>query len=89
MIKLEVYCATVQTVVEYRKSFTISEETHPELAGMSKDEMINYVKENVYEMPSFSFDDYDSLGDELEDAEIEKEKYVPQSSEITVEVIHE
>ena len=89
MIKLEVYCTTVQTVVEYRKSFTISEETHPELVGMSKDEMINYVKENVYEMSAFSFEDYDSLGDELEGVEIEKEKYVPQSSEIIVEITSE
>ena len=89
MIKLEVYCTKIETIITHHRTFIIDEKTHPELKGLTEDEMITYIKENAYEMSAFSTEDYDSLGDELEDSDVEKEKYVPQSTEFNVEVSHE
>jgi len=87
--KVTVYFQDIELAIMSHTSFDVGPDTHPELEGMTEEEMIEYIKENIYEMSAFRTEDYDSLGDEIEDAEIVREKYVNQDSNIIVEKSYE
>jgi hypothetical protein len=87
--KVTVYFQDIELAVMSHASVEVGPDTHPELEGMTEDEMIEYIKENIYEMSAFRTEDYDSLGDEIEDSEIVREKYVNQDSKIVVEKSNE
>ena len=58
----------------------------PEWQGKTDDEVIDYIKGNAYEMEPIDGDSYDSLGEELADQDIVREKVPHIDSEIWAEV---
>jgi hypothetical protein len=77
------YIEYPQTSLFYR-SIKIDVSNYPELEGKTDDEIIEYIKENAYEMkPTKDF--YDSLGEELSDQDIVREKIPHVDSEFWVE----
>lgn len=78
------YIEYPNTTLIYR-SIEIDTDSYPELQGKTDEEAIAYIKENLYEMtPTEEF--YDSLGDELQDQDVIREKISHIDSEIWVEV---
>ena len=82
--KFKVYLTEIETNVITRGPIIVSEETHPELKGMSEKEVIDYVQKNAWDMKTDS-EYYESLGEELGDSDVVKDKIIPESSEIIVE----
>lgn len=70
------------------ESIKVDISNYPELEGKTDDEVIDYIKENAYQMkPTNEF--YDSLSEELADRDIIREKIPHVDSEIWVEVFDE
>ena len=82
------YMEYPNTTLIYR-SIKVDISNYPELEGKTDDEVIDYIKENAYEMEPVDGDSYDSLGEELADQDIVREKVPHVDSEIYVEVSNE
>jgi hypothetical protein len=67
-------------------SVEIDASNYPELEGKTDKEVIDYIKENAWEMKPTNPDVYDSLGEELSDQDIIREKIPHVDSEVWVEV---
>jgi hypothetical protein len=67
-------------------SVEIDASNYPELEGKTDDEVIEYIKENAWEMNPTNPDVYDSLGEELSDQDIIREKIPHVDSEVWAEV---
>ncbi len=81
------YMEYPQTTLIYR-SVKVDISNYPELEGKTDEEIISHIKENAYEMESME-EFYDSLGEELADQDIIREKIPHVDSEIWVEVSSE
>jgi hypothetical protein len=81
-VSLNVYMADGHYYVCWRGPITINEDTHPELKGMSKEEIENYVKENSQEMASVDSDFHDNLWDQLMDCDYNKDKVLDETYEL-------
>ena len=81
----KVFYQEIETNVIVRGPIEVSEETHPELKGKTDEEIIKYVQENAWDMKT-SAEYYDNLAEELADADVIKDKIIPESSEIIVEL---
>ena len=79
------YMEYPNTTLIYR-SIKVDISNYPELEGKTDDEVIDYIKENAYEMKPTDGDSYDSLGEELVDQDIVREKVPHVDSEIWAEV---
>ena len=55
---------------------------YPELEGMTTEEAIDYVESNAWEMVSSNPDMYESLGEELNDMDIRRNKITNETQEI-------
>jgi hypothetical protein len=84
----KVYHEEVNTNLVVRGPIEVSEDTHPELKGKTDDEIIQYIKDNAWEMKT-SNEYYDSLGEDLADSDIVKDKIIPESDSIIVELAGE
>jgi len=82
------YMEYPNTTLIYR-SIKVDISNYPELEGKTDDEVIDYIKENAYEMEPTDGDSYDSLGEELSDQDIVREKVPHIDSEIWAEVSSE
>lgn len=78
------YVEYPQTSLYYR-SIKINTSDYPELDGKTDSEIIDYIKENSYQMKSTE-EYYDSLGEELADQDIVREKIPHVDSEVWVEL---
>jgi len=78
------YVEYPQTSVYYR-SLKIDVSDYPELDGKSDKEIMEYIKDNAYQMDATE-EFYDSLGEELADQDVVREKIPHVDSEIWVEV---
>lgn len=67
----------------------ISEDTHPELKGMTEEEMIKYVQENIENMRAVDSDSSANLEEQVMYAEQDWDRYSGQSSKVVVEVATE
>ena len=81
----KVFYQEIETNVIVRGPIEVSEETHPELKGKTDEEIIKYVQENAWDMKT-SAEYYDNLAEELADADVIKDKIIPESTEIIVEL---
>jgi hypothetical protein len=81
-VSLDVYMADGHYYVCWRGPITVNEDTHPELKGMSKEEIENYVKENAQTMASVDTEYYDNLWDQLMDADYGKDKVLDETYEL-------
>ncbi len=68
----------------FRESLEINVEDYPELAGMSKEEIVSYVEENAWEMKPTDSEYYESLGEELMERDIIRDKITNETAEVTV-----
>ena len=77
------YIEYPQTSLFYR-SLKIDVSNYPELEGKTDDEIVEYIKENAYQMDATK-EIYDNLGEQLADQDIVREKIPHVDSEIWVE----
>jgi hypothetical protein len=68
-----------------RESIQINIEDYPELTNMSKEEIIEYISENAWEMKAVNSDIYDSLAEELIEMEIIRDKIINEDASFNVE----
>lgn len=66
----------------FRESLELNVEDYPELAGMTKEEMIDYIEENAWEMKPTDSEIYDTLADELMDRDVVRDKITNETSDI-------
>lgn len=74
MENIKVYMTTSHHVTNYHNSLTVNEETHPELKGMTQEEMKTYIMQNAESMSPID-DSYESLYDELQQSEIQSDHW--------------
>lgn len=65
-----------------RGPISISAETHPELKGMSLEEMKDYVRDNAHDMAALEPRWNESLRDELMQCDVVKDKYMDEMESI-------
>ena len=81
-VSLDVFMADGHYYVCWRGPITISEDTHPELNGMSKEEIEEYVKDNAETMAAVDSEYYDNLWDQLMDYDYNKDKILDETYEL-------
>ncbi len=82
---IKIYQTEEFTTYVLREPITIDLDDYPELEGMSEQEIVDYLEGNSCDMkPQNS--DYDSLSDELIDADIMKDKVYGESYSYKVEM---
>ena len=81
------YIEYPQTSLIYR-SIKIDASNYPELEGKTDDEIVKYIQENAYEMSSTE-EFYDTLGEEISDQDIIREKIPHVDSEVWAKVSNE
>lgn len=64
-MKLKIYAEETYTTTITREPIVIDTDNYPELAGMSEDEVSDFIDNNAWEMKSCESEDYSSLGEEL------------------------
>jgi hypothetical protein len=60
----------------------ISAETHPELEGMTLEEMKEYIKDNAYDMAPIDNDYAENIVEELKEYDTVKDKYLDELENI-------
>lgn len=78
---VDVYMLDSHVYTCWRGPVSISAETHPELEGMSDEEIKQYVIENASEMKSTN-EYYENLWDQLVDSDFGKDKITGEEYEI-------
>ena len=68
-----------------RESMEINVEDYPELAGMTEEEMTDYIMSNASDMKSSNEEYYDSLYEELLQMDVMREKITGEETEVVVE----
>lgn len=68
-----------------REPIELNIEDYPELAGMTGDEIIDYVESNAYDMKPTN-EDYDSLEEELNSQDIRRDKITNETQEINAQL---
>jgi hypothetical protein len=69
-----------------REPIELNIEDYPELAGMTAEEIIDYVESNAYDMKPTNEDYYDSLEEELNSQDIRRDKITNESQEINAQL---
>lgn len=82
---LKVYYQESYVHFTSRGPIHISAETHPELEGMTLEEMKEYVKENKYDMKPVDSDYSENIVEELREYDIIKEKFLDEEEDIFFE----
>lgn len=82
---LKVYFTETETHFTQKVAVIVSEDTHPELKGMSLDEMKKYVEENISKMKAVNSEYSANLEDEVMYAEEEWDRYYNESSQTVIE----
>jgi hypothetical protein len=72
----------------YYRSVKINTSDYPELEGKTDKEIMDYIKENAHQMKS-NEEYYDSLGEEISDQDIIREKNPYSDSDIWVDVYND
>ena len=60
------------------------DDDYPELEGLSEEALESYINDNAYDMPPTD-DYYDSLGNQLMEQDVEREKITGEENEIIIE----
>jgi hypothetical protein len=68
----------------FREALEINVEDYPELAGMNYDEIVDYVEQNAWEMKPTNDEYYESLGEELMERDIVRDKITNETQEVYV-----
>lgn len=82
---LKVYFTETETHFTQKYAVIVNEDTHPELKGMSIEEMKKYVEENISKMKAVNSEYSANLEDEVMYAEEEWDRYYNESSQTVIE----
>jgi hypothetical protein len=66
----------------FREAIEINVEDYPELDGMTREEAIDYIESNAWEMKSTNEEMYESMGEQLMDMDIRRDKITNESQDI-------
>ena len=69
----------------FREVIELNIEDYAELDGMTREEAIDYIELNAWEMKSTNEEMYESLGEELMDMDIRRDKITNETQEINAE----
>lgn len=69
----------------FREAVELNVEDYTELEGMTREEAIDYIESNAWEMKSTNEEMYESLGEELMDMDIRRDKITNESQDINAE----
>lgn len=86
---LKVYHTETETRFVQKVPVIINEDTHPELKGMTAEEMKQYVEENMSTMKALRPEYNNSLEDEVLFAEEEYDKYFDEEGRYVVDIATE
>jgi hypothetical protein len=84
-MKINVYATESFVTWLVREPVQIDTSYYPELDGLSDDEIKEYIRENAYDMRPTNEEWYESLGEELDDMEVRRDKIYNQESDIIFE----
>jgi len=82
---LKIYFTETETHFTQKVAVIVNEDTHPELKGMTLDEMKKYVEENISNMKPTAPEYFSNLEDEVMCAEEEWDRYYNESSQTVIE----
>lgn len=86
---LKVYHTETETRFVQKVPVIINEDTHPELKGMTAEQMKEYVEENISNMKAVNSEYSANLEDQVMYGEEEWDKYYNESSQTVIEVATE
>ena len=72
-MKIKLNAEETFTTTHYYEAMEIDTDNYPELAGMTEDEISDYIDNNIWDMAPVNGDLYESLGEELLDKDIEND----------------
>lgn len=72
--KVKIYFEETVIKKTLRGPVSICHLSHPELAGMNKEEMIDFIRENIHFMKAINKNFYETLDQEIENYTILEEK---------------
>ena len=83
-MKIRINVEETFTTTITRESMVIDTDNYPELAGMTEDEVSDYIDNNVWDMKPVNSEFYSSLGEELTGKDIEYDNISGESTEFYV-----
>ena len=83
--KISVFATEYYETSLFREAVELNVEDYTELEGMTREEAIDYIESNAWEMKSTNEEMYESLGEELMDMDIRRDKITNESQEINAE----
>jgi hypothetical protein len=86
-MKIKLSAEESYTTTLTRMSMEIDTDNYPELAGMTEDEVSNYIDNNVWDMKPTDDEIYSSLGEELMDKDIDYDHIGGEETTIYVEEV--
>lgn len=84
-MKINVYGTESYTTWLVREPVEIDTDNYPEMEGMTEDEVKDYIRENVYDMKSTNDEWYESLGEELNEMDVRRDKIYNEETDVTFE----
>ncbi len=73
-MKLNVYGTESYVTWMVKEPIEIDTDNYPELEGKTLEEVKDYIRENVWDMKPIDNDNYESLGEELQEMDIRRDK---------------
>ena len=84
-MKINVYGTESYTTWLVREPVEIDTDNYPEMEGMTEDEVKDYIRENVYDMKSTNDEWYESLGEELNEMDVRRDKIYNEETDVIFE----
>lgn len=84
---LKVYFEETETYYKRLEAVIVNEDTHPELKGMSEEEMVKYVQENIESMNAVDSESSANLEEQVMYADQDWDRFYPYSTKTVVEVL--
>ena len=81
-MKINVYGTESYTTWLVREPVEIDTDNYPEMDGMSEDEVKEYIRENLHDMRATNDEWYGSLGEEIDQMDIRRDKIYNEESDV-------
>lgn len=84
-MKINVYGTETFTTWLVREPVEIDTDNYPELEGKTQEEIREYIRENVYDMKPTNDEWYESLGEELNEMDVRRDKIYNEETDVIFE----
>lgn len=84
-MKINVYGTETFTTWLVREPVQIDTDNYPELEGKTQEEIREYIRENVYDMKPTNDEWYESLGEELNEMDVRRDKIYNEETDVIFE----